>query len=236
MTGKHGVQAHRIAEAARDLGALRKDPEGTYRLAVQVAYDSIDACDGAAMSIVRRRDIIETVAATNELAVTADRLQYEIGEGPCLDAVWEHHAVYSPDLRHDDRWPTWGPRTVEDTAVRSFLALQVFTHDASLGVLNLYSRSVDAFDIAAQDEGAAIAAHVAIAVAAAHDIGHLTRGLDSRTLIGQATGILMGRFHLDPDTAFKVLARYSSTSQVKLRDVAAEIVSTGVLPRVKPPR
>lgn len=230
MTGTRDDHGERLAGLARDLRAHHKDAEATYRLAVEIAHDNVDACDGAAMSIVRQRKVIETVATTSDLAGAADRLQYDLGEGPCLDEVWEHHTVYSPDLRHDSRWPTWGPHAVEKTSVRSVVALRVFTHEDALGVLNVYSRTVDAFDAAAQAEGAAIAAHVAIAVAATHEIGHLMNGLDSRTIIGQATGILMGRFHLDPDSAFKVLARYSSASQLKLRDVAADIVATGVMP------
>lgn len=243
MTGRHDAQGERLAGLARDLRAQHKDAEATYRLAVQIAHDNVDASDGASMSIVRQRKVIETVAATSDLAGAADRLQYDLGEGPCLDEVWEHHTVYSPDLSHDKRWPTWGPRAVEETSAKSVVAFRVFTHEDELGVLNVYSRTADAFDAAAQEEGAAIAAHVAIAIAAAHEIGHLMNGLDSRAVIGQATGMLMGRFHLDPDSAFKVLARYSSTSQVKLREVAAEIVATGVMPhtggtprpRVTPP-
>lgn len=144
--------------------------------------------------------------------------------------------VYTPDLASDDRWPVWVPRASEETEVQSLASFRVFTHEDSLGVLNLYSRRLDAFNDDAQVEGAAVAAHVAIAVAAAHVIGDLTMGMDSRAVVGQATGILMGRFHLDADVAFKVLARYSSSSQTKLRVVAADIVRTGVLGHLDLPR
>jgi hypothetical protein len=144
--------------------------------------------------------------------------------------------VYSPDLASDDRWPLWGPRASEETEVKSLPSFRMFTHEGSLGVLNLYPRRLDVFNDEAQVEGAAVPAHVAIAVAAAHDIGDLTMGMDSRAVVGQATGILMGRFHLDVDVAFKVLARYSSSSQSKLRVVAADIVRTGVLDHLGVPR
>jgi GAF domain-containing protein len=231
MNGERDSQAQRIAQVARDLQDHRNDRISTYELAVKVAQANVDGCDAAALSIVRGRQGIETVAATDDLAVAADQLQYDLGEGPCLDQLWRERHVYTPDLRHEDRWPEWSRRAVEETAVRSVLALHVFTHQGSLGVLNLYSRSVDGIDADDREEAAAIAAHVAIAVASVHEINHLTLGLDSRTVIGQATGILMGRFRLDADAAFKVLARYSSSSELKLRDVAAEIVRTGVLPR-----
>lgn len=222
--------SQRMAEAARDLQGRQQDLGATFRLAVELASTNVDGCHGAGLAIVRQRRHIDTVAATSPMVVDADRLQYEDGEGPCLDSIWEEQTVYSPDLGHERRWPTWGPRVVEETEAKSVVSLQVFTHAETLGALNLYSRAVDGFDAAAREEGLAIAAQVSIAVAAAQEIGHLATGLDTRTIIGQATGLLMERFDLDGDVAFKVLARYSSTSNVKLREVAAEIVRTRALP------
>jgi AmiR/NasT family two-component response regulator len=49
-------------------------------------------------------------------------------------------------------------------------------------------------------------------------------------VIGQATGILMERFDLAPDRAFAVLSRLSSQRNVKLRQLAEEIVRTRALP------
>lgn len=56
--------------------------------------------------MVRRRTKIDTRAATDEMVVQADRLQHEIGEGPCLDAIWEEGTIYSPNLAYDERWPS----------------------------------------------------------------------------------------------------------------------------------
>lgn len=216
--------SERMAEAARQLQDHQDDPEATFRMAVEVAHGSIDECDGAGLSVVRRRKVVETVAATDEMVAEADRLQYELGEGPCLDAIWTAPAVYSPSLTDDPRWPTWGTRVVEETAAQCVLSFRVFTHGDTLGALNLYSRSRDAFDGDAHEEGMAIAAHVAIAIAASQEIHQLTLGLDTRTVIGQATGLVMERFDLDATRAFSVLARLSSQHNVKLRHLAAEVV------------
>jgi transcriptional regulator with GAF, ATPase, and Fis domain len=217
--------SERMAEFARQLQDRQDDPDATFQLAVELARSSIDGCDGAALSFVRSRSSVETVAGTDQMAIDADRLQYELGEGPCLDAIWEQQTTHSPSLGHDARWPVWGPRVVEQTEAQSILAFQLFTHEDTLGALNLYSRDRDAFDAAAREEGLAIAAHIAIAIAASQEIHHLSIGLDSRTVIGQATGILMERFDLGSARAFGVLTRLSSHSNVKLREVAAEIVA-----------
>jgi AmiR/NasT family two-component response regulator len=50
----------------------------------------------------------------------------------------------------------------------------------------------------------------------------------TRKTIGQAIGILMERYRIDADRAFQFLIRASSTSNVKLRDVADEVVASSI--------
>lgn len=75
-----------------------------------------------------------------------------------------------------------------------------------------------------------VAVHARIALAAWDSADDLARGLASRSVIGQAQGILMERFSLDADRAFQVLRRYSQDGNVKLVEVARRVVETGVLP------
>jgi ANTAR domain len=74
---------------------------------------------------------------------------------------------------------------------------------------------------------AAVSAAIAGAVA---QIRQLHTALDSRDVIGQAKGILMERYRLTPDAAFALLARASQDTNVKLREVAADLCRTGTLP------
>lgn len=62
----------------------------------------------------------------------------------------------------------------------------------------------------------------------------LREALQTRTLIGQAQGILMERFELDADQAFSVLRRFSQDSNVRLRDIAELLVRSGTLPQGRP--
>lgn len=221
--------ADRMALAARELQG-RADTQETLDSAVALAVDNVGGCDAAGISIVRRGRQIDTPAATDELVVEGDRLQYETGEGPCLSAIWESRTIYSPDLLTDARWPVWGPRVVLATGARSVLAFQLFTGGDTLGALNLYSRAVDGFDETDRDDGLALAAHVAVAVSGATTIANLNRALDSRTVIATAVGMLMERFDLDDARAFAVLSRISRTEEIKLRDVAALLLETRTLP------
>jgi GAF domain-containing protein len=225
--------SERMAAAARELeGQL--DPDATMKIAVELAVSNIGGCEAAGVSIVHARRRIDTPAATDDMAVTGDRLQYELQEGPCLDAVWEQDTIYSPSLAYDQRWPRWGPRVVAETGAQSVLSFQLFTHEDTLGALNLYSRVKDGFSEEDRQDGLALAAHIAIAVAAAQQISHLTKAMDTRSVIGQALGILMERFDLDAPRAFAVLTRIAQTEQQKLQLVAAELVETRRIPWSRP--
>ena len=221
--------SERMAAAARELQG-QVDPAATVKSAVELAVKNVHGCDAASVSIVRARRKVETPAATDDLAVIGDRLQYETGEGPCLSAIWDEETVYAPDLVNDPRWLNWGPRVAEATGARSSFSVRLFTADDTLGALNLYSTHADAFPQPDRAEASAIAAHISIAVAAAQRIEQFEDALDSRTVIAQACGIVMERYNIDAIKAFAVLTRLSSTQNVKLRDIATELVLTRRVP------
>ena len=81
---------------------------------------------------------MESVAYSSDLILRADELQYELGESPCLDAVWTNGVFVIPDLAADGRWPRWAPAAA-DLGVGSSVSVHLFTTDTALGSLNLYS-------------------------------------------------------------------------------------------------
>ena len=92
-------------------------------------------------------------------------------------------------------------------------------------------RAPSAFaDAAVRELALLFARHAGAALGAAREISGLETALQSRHTIGVAQGVLMERYGLTVDAAFDVLLRSSSTTNVKLRDVAAEVVSSGSLP------
>lgn len=236
--------SERMAEAARELQD-QHDPRATLERATWLAVHNISGADAVGITIVHRDRSISTEAHTDEMAAKSDQLQYDAGEGPCLDATWQQATVYSPSLAYDRRWPVWGPRAVEETGAQSVLSFQLFTTGDVLGALNLYSRTRGGFDDIDQEEGLALAAHIAIALATAKEIEELGQAIDSRTVIGQATGIIMERFSIDSVQAFALMTRLSSTSNLKLRELALDVVESRRLPggptpgaadRLDPPR
>ena len=71
------------------------------------------------------------MACSDDRVLHADRLQYEFGEGPCLDAVWTNGVYLVPDLQADGRWPRWAPRAAE-LGVGASIWVHLFT-DTRLG-------------------------------------------------------------------------------------------------------
>lgn len=219
-----------MADAARQLGGM--DVGDTLGMATTLAVELVGGCEAAAVTLVKRRRQLETPAYSGDMAARGDLLQYEVGEGPCIDAVWQEQFVISADLVEEDRWPLWAPRVVEELGARSMMCVQLFTSEDTLGALNLYSSQRDAFhDHQDRYEAEALAAHVALALFSAQQTEGLHAALVTRTIIGQAEGILMERFSLDADRAFQVLRRISSRHNTKLHQVAADLVGTRQVPR-----
>ncbi len=217
-----------LAEIARSMQGERSTV-ATMQLAVEAARTVITGCEIGAVSIVTKTGI-ETPVLTHPHARDIDEWQYELGEGPCLDALQRHEVVHSNDLTFDERWPRWGPRVARELGMRSMLSHRLFSSADTLGALNLYGAAPSAFTTDDIHHATALAAHVGVALAAAQDSENLVVALDTRTLIGQATGLLMERFDLSPDQAFAALARISQTRNIKLRAVAEHLVRTRQLP------
>jgi GAF domain-containing protein len=215
----------RMAELARSLRSQRTSLT-TLQAIVTATSEMVKNCDDVAISLSRPDGTVETRASMGAgLVEQADQLQMQCGEGPCLDTAWDVPLVMANDLPHDGAWPRWAPSVVNQLGVRSLICVQLFTNENhQLGVLQLLSQRPDAFESDAADEVLGIAANAAVALGAmaAHEAAQF--GLVRRTLIGQATGILMERYQLDQHQAYEVLRRTSQEVGRKVHDIAADVV------------
>jgi GAF domain-containing protein len=214
-----------LAEASRELHA-EPDTQRTMERSVLLATELIPNCDHAGISTVHRNRTIDTPAATDEVARRGDELQYALDEGPCLDAIWHYDTVISANLAEEDRWTRWAPRVAAELNVRSMLCLRLFTSAELLGALNLYSKDIDAFDEDDAYTGTYLAAQIAVQVAETQESEGLRISALNRAVIGQAQGILMERYNIEPEKAFNVLRRVSQDNNTKLIRVADELVRT----------
>ena len=216
-----------LAELALDLheGSSLED---TVERALVFAVKAL-GCSYAGIIIVHEKSSVETVAATAPLVADLDRIQLESGEGPDLEIIADRTTVIVPDARHEERWPRWS-RAVAEAGVRSMLGTRLYTTSTTIGSLNFYDTEPQRFGPEDADVAHMLARHVAVAMDAARDAEHLWKAIDARNLIGQAQGILMERYGVDADQAFRVLHRYSQDRNLKLHRVAQDLIDTRQLP------
>jgi len=175
-----------------------------------------------------------TPNASEPIARTLDEVQYEAGDGPCLDAMSEGHTINASLGDGDGRWPDF-TSAAKANAIGSTMSVPLVVNDRSLGALNVYSTDTQLYgeieeataSLLAQQASAVLATAVAFADATALK-DQLLQALATRDLIGQAKGILMAREQCDPSAAFDILRRASQRTNRKLREVAADLVRSTI--------
>lgn len=179
------------------------------------------------LSLRRPDGTVETASGTDELARELDELQHELAEGPCVEAMGEESLVVVEDLHREQRWPRYVP-VARSRGICSQLGVPLFASGTHIGGLNLYARERADIDEACTETARLFATHSAIVLRRAQHEEQLRTALETRKLIGQATGITMERYQVDPEQAFRFLVRTSSASNTKLRDLAKELVSSAI--------
>jgi ANTAR domain/GAF domain len=226
--------ARQFAETARELQRL-DGPEATLEGIVQAALRTLPGAQDAGITTVRGNRY-QTVAPSSELVRQVDAIQYELRSGPCVDAVVSETNFHTGDLERDPRWPTFGKRAAVEVGVHSMLAMRLFLDDGreqdTIGALNLYSTEYDAFTERCVSLSYIFATHAAIAVCgaeAADQAVNLQLAQESNREIGMAMGVLMSRHQLTQSQAFDLLRMASQHTHRKVREIAFEVVETGML-------
>lgn len=171
-----------------------------------------------------------TAASSNELVRRLDEAQYSEGQGPCLQSLETGLPVITTDLRTETRWGPYPAQALQLGAFSS-LSYPLIAREVSIGALNLYSTEPVVPGVELQTQAAGLAGQMGGALALAlrlaerdELISTLRVALRSRSGIDQAIGILMAQQRCDAPTAFDLLRSASQSRNVKLRDVAAQIV------------
>jgi hypothetical protein len=174
-----------------------------------------------------------TIANSDSLALAVDQIQYRTGEGPCLNTLTSRQVHYICDTSTE---PRWRPFCAEAFAhgVRSCLSLPLplLASPGTAAGYNLYNVRPDAFD---DDDRARMQVFIDTATGAvslalriadqAKLNADLRNTLASRTVIDQAIGIMMAQQRCPATEAFALLSRASQNRNVKLHDLAVEIVA-----------
>ena len=234
-----------LAEAFARIAEHLYDAKSTDEVLARIAEAAVATVAGGEAASITLREAGEyrTTGSTAEAATEIDQAQYDADEGPCLDAVTTP-MVAAPSYP-DERWPRLGTAP-PDHGMQSSVSYQLKWSnrdgaEAGTGSLNIYGLTPDAFDEAAMEIGAVLAAHASLAARAVGERTsleqldqHLEEALLSRDIIGQAKGILMERLKTTPDKAFEILKSSSQRLNLKLREIARNVAETGEMTSVNP--
>jgi GAF domain-containing protein len=227
-----------LSKVARVLFAAG-DVESTLQTVVDQAAATVDGCDFAGIFSAGDPPLGDGPIVTDVVVAQVDALQRASGEGPCLDALAQGQAVYADDLADDARWGGFGPASAA-AGIRCMVVFPLL-QTGSLGVLALCASFPGAFGATDRAKGVIFAtlADLALAGAQTHEdedrrAENLHRALVTRELIGRAEGILMERERITSAQAFDILRRASQHLNVKLKEVAEDLVETGERPSTGP--
>jgi GAF domain-containing protein len=172
-----------------------------------------------------------TVTYSGELAFRGDERQYELDDGPCLESMRTGQVVSVADMADERRWGLYPERALE-AGVHASLSLPLTVGARGRGALNLYASHANAFTdsdaIAGQSWAGQAGGALSVAWRMAERekaVDHLTQGLATRQVIGQAVGLLMAQRRCTADEAFELLKGASQRSNEKLRDLAHRMVA-----------
>jgi hypothetical protein len=234
--------AQELAEISRLVDG--DDVEATLARYVRRMVETVPDCDAAA--------IVVTGSESFEIAASHHRDTTDVSVDPSAGAVANADEVVADELvrpdspMHDvlvygeprkiadtateERWPRFSA-AIRTARYRCCLMLPLPAHYGTAAGFALLSRKPDVFADTTYDLALLFALHAGVAFDNAqlfHDsrslIDQLHTALRTRALIGQASGILMHRYDLRSEVAFEVLKRGSQINNLKLRDLAAELV------------
>jgi GAF domain-containing protein len=226
------------SEAAEDLAGLHEAllnsdsvEQFLQQLAV-LAARTVSEGMSCGMALRPQGRATRTVTACSDpLAAEADRVQDEAGEGLAAHVLRHGCRVRIEDTATHGRWPGFCRRAAS-LGIRSCYALPLVTEDASAGALMLFAREPGAFGPEESSRAERFAASasgaltLSLRMASCLDRNEQLRSsIVSRAVIDQALGVIMATEHCPHDKAFAMLRSVSQNTNVKLRDLAATIVT-----------
>ncbi|MCW2700651.1 MAG: hypothetical protein JWQ45_2186 [Blastococcus sp.] len=198
-----------------------------------LAQETVPGSTGAGVSIVDESGR-RSSGSTNDRVRQADRLQYELDEGPCLTAAETRELVRMDDLETDSRWPRWSAAATR-LGLRAAMSAPMVAGDISVGALKVYADEPGTFDAAGEERLRLFAAQSAIFVAnlqtrerAERLSDGMRKAIRGRDLISMAKGLLMGRNAVDEDTAFRALLARAQQEGTSVTQTAQAVVESAV--------
>jgi GAF domain-containing protein len=195
---------------------------------------SLLGADAAGLLLTDQRGSLQLVSASNEQAQVVELFQLQADQGPCLESFRTGQQVRVDDLATEVRWPRFTSRAREN-GFAAVHALPMRLRGEVVGALNLFHRRRHVMDEADLGVGQALADVATIAILTDRSsrqrellTEQLQAALTSRVIIEQAKGVLAERGGIGLDEAFARMRSYARGRQLRLADVARDVVEGDV--------
>jgi GAF domain-containing protein len=215
-----------------ELGKLRFGEmrvEDAMREIVQTTHTIFDV-DGAGLMLADAGHHLRNVAVSDERLGRLEELQVRHQEGPCIAAFDDKALVAAQDLAEDRRWPIFSDAAVAQ-GIRAVLASPLPYNQDAVGVVTVLSEDRHPWSAEAElallaftDLAALLIASMMIGQQQSELATQLQSALNSRAVIEQAKGVLIGQQGLSAHAAYEQLRAQARAQRRKLVAVSADVV------------
>lgn len=195
------------------LSALEASPEEPQRFST--SFIEVLPVNGASVSTIGTVLGSETLSATDGVAARLDELQFDLGEGPCWDALRSARPVNASDFvgYGSSRWPSL-VAALRQTPIASVFAFPLVVGALRFGAIDLYSRAPLALDAEQEQQAIAMADVVGRHVLRdALTTAGVALEVDtkpySRRIVHQATGVVLAQLGLTPEDAMLMIQAHA---------------------------
>lgn len=173
----------------------------------------------------------ETLSASNDLAAHIDELQFDLGEGPCWDALSTGRPVIEPDLWAAPlhQWPAFS-RAIPRDEVGAIFAFPILVGRLRIGAVDMYAGEPMELNRMQTRQAAALAGLVGknvlrLALESAGDDDERLLTKHSRRTIHQATGMVLAQLDISAEEAGLIIQGYSFASGRSMKEVSDDILA-----------
>jgi GAF domain-containing protein len=230
------VSLHDVRHALDELSRLRFGEmrvEEALEQIVKVTH-TVFSVDGAGLMLADTDHHLRNVAASEDRMAHLEELQISYQEGPCITAFEDKILVAAEDLVSDRRWPLFTAAAVK-RGVRAVLASPIPYNQDAVGVVAVLSEERHPWSAEAElallaftDLAALLIATVMMGEQRTLLATQLQGALNSRAVIEQAKGVLIGQQGLSAHAAYEKIRAQARAERRKLAVVAAELVRGAV--------
>jgi GAF domain-containing protein len=234
------MSLHDVRHALVELGRLRfgeMKVEDAIREIVHTTH-SMFHVDGAGLMLADAEQHLRSVAASDARLAHLEQLQIEHQEGPCIDAFETKQLVGVEDLADDHRWPVFSDAAIA-RQVRAVLASPIPYNQYAVGVVAVLSEQSRPWSpegelalLAFTDLAALLIASMIMGEEQSEMAAQLQGALNSRQIIEQAKGVLIGTRGISARAAYEQLRAQARAERRKLAVVCADVVDSATRPAI----